>query len=299
MMHTHPQAQGAYMALLPAELRTYIYKLALPEAGPVYTSYQLRHSRDHDYRPSILVPALAQTCRQIRHEVFPILLGGANPVRVEINPNILYDTVYLERFIEGLGENVRYVRRLEIRHKIDFYFMGPTERVCDFGAISSAATTFTVAVSASGGLIDQACPSITTALHPLDQGFTLCDCPVSSRFLSDSGALRFSVQTPLTRAVAAFLELMDRESLPQDRVSKALGWHRRCHLSCRKTGGCSVNYPACGDCGKRIWFLQGPPSSAKRTEDGLEDDEVMYEGFKWKWCPFLPVPTSAKGLRSR
>ncbi|KAK7942587.1 uncharacterized protein PG986_011700 [Apiospora aurea] len=205
------------LAKLPLELRNAIYALLLPATPPQYPSSFRRYRMPASARPRFWTPAVAQTCRQVRREFLTLYLGD-NLLRVGLWVQEPWDVLYLERWLQDLGDDARLVRRFAINHQVDFYHASaPRSLACT--QTVWADTTFTVVPDAFGreseALVGIECDFGAPANPVSDQipAGTVCGCPLTAR-LPPRAAVSVPPRTAdcaLTRAVYAFLALLDRE----------------------------------------------------------------------------------------
>ncbi|KAK8044482.1 hypothetical protein PG993_004506 [Apiospora rasikravindrae] len=202
---------------LPQELRNAIYALLLPRTPPAYPSSFRRYRMPASARPRFWTPAVAQTCRQIRHEVLRVYLGGANNhhlVRVGLWIQEPWDALYLERWLQDLGDEARLVRRFAINHQVDFYHASARSLACT--QTVWADTVFTVVQDDQGEDVVRVECDFGLPANPVSDQIpagTVCRCPLAAR-LPPPSALSVPPRTAdcaLTRAVYAFLALMDQE----------------------------------------------------------------------------------------
>lgn len=253
-----------FVRQLPLELRNAIYKLLLGKLE--YTSSYVRYYMPRNARAGFAIPAIARTCKQVRHEVLSLFLGNQT-VRVELRDEIDLDAVYLERCLQDLGGGIMLIGQLEIQHKVDFFFQ---TRKSNTGIVW-ATTTFRVD---DNGSVEIYC-DFGTPQNIGDEipAGTVCRCPLTKRMeqarqLPSEGCSG----NVLTRAVSNFQEVMDVE---------AAG----CRPTPYYTRHPTLEWPHCSDCGGHIWYLRGPVTLSGRAYNGLRENEIFYKGFKWLVCP--------------
>ncbi|KAK6846273.1 hypothetical protein PG987_001461 [Apiospora arundinis] len=272
------------LAKLPLELRNAIYALLLPPTPPQYPSSFRRYRMPASARPRFWTPAVAQACRQLRHEVLTLYLGGivANEkhddvLRVGLWVQEPWDAIYLERWLHDLGEDARLVRRLAINHEVDFFhpFLGSRTVWAD--------TLFTdVSQDEEGGQdgvrveCDFGAP--TNAVSDQIPAGTVCLCPITARMRPANRVklpLTGVADCALTRAIYAFLALMDQEG--QDAI--AIPRFRSADEWASHAGG------LCRRCDLRRWYLQGPKTlnyrRRMRVDDGVFASEIDVYGQQW------------------
>ncbi|KAK8084335.1 hypothetical protein PG997_005606 [Apiospora hydei] len=261
------------LAKLPLELRNAIYALLLPATPPQYPSSFRRYRMPASARPRFWTPAIAQTCRQVRHEVLTLYLGD-NLLRVGLWVQEPWDVLYLERWLQDLGDDARLVRRFAITHQTVW-----------------ADTTFTVVPDAFGveseTLVGIECDFGAPANPVSDQipAGTVCGCPLTAR-LPPRAAVSVPPRTAdcaLTRAVYAFLALLDEEgqdAFAVPRFASAEAWG----AAEGSEGALSALRAA----------AVGPKTAAYRRRLGLGFDgavvsEIDFNGWRWtvyhqKWA---------------
>ncbi|KAK8068925.1 hypothetical protein PG994_005541 [Apiospora phragmitis] len=260
---------------LPLELRNAVYALLLPATPPQYPSAFRRYRMPAEARPRFLTPAVAQTCRQLRHEVLTLYLGGDNNLlRVGLWVQEPWDVLYLERWLQDLGDDARLVRRLAVNHQVDFYHT--SARMLSCTQTVWADTTFTVVQDDDEEVVRIECDFGRPANPVSDQipAGTVCLCPITARLPPPSTWPSPGPKTAdcaLARAVYAFLALMDREgqdAFAVPRFPTGEDWNRGEGL--------------CPRCGARRWYLQGPKTAAYRRRLGLgfEPGAIVSEGVE-------------------
>ncbi|KAK8022898.1 hypothetical protein PG991_006779 [Apiospora marii] len=287
-----------FITKLPLELRNAIYALLLPPTPPQYPSSFRRYRMPASARPRFWTPAVAQTCRQLRREALTLYLGD-HLLRVGLWAQEPWDALYLERWLQDLGPDARLVRRLAINHQVDFYHASAARSLACTQTVW-ADTVFTVVPGGEGEgeeeVVRVECDFGAPENPVSDQipAGTVCLCPIAARMppwrqasSSASGAASAASSMPvpprtadcaLTRAVYAFLALMDREgqdAFAVPRFAKGEDWGA-------KDGG-----GLCAGCGRRRWYLQGPKTAAYRRRllglgfDGAVVSEIEWNGWRW------------------
>ncbi|KAK7991561.1 hypothetical protein PG988_000355 [Apiospora saccharicola] len=272
---------------LPLELRNAIYALLLPATPPQYPSSFLRYRMPASARPRFWTPAIAQTCRQLRHELLTLYLGD-HLVRVGLWVQEPWDVLYLERWLQDLGAEARLVRRFAIHHQVDFYHASARSLACT--QTVWADTVFTVVPGEDGGedTVQVECDFGAPENPVSDQipAGTVCLCPITARMppCQASGAAAPMPIPPrtadcaLTRAVYAFLAVLDREgqdAFAVPRFPKGEDW------------GAEGSEGLCQGCGWRRWYLQGPKTAVYRRKklglgfDGAVVSEIDWNGWRW------------------
>ncbi|KAK8121173.1 hypothetical protein PG999_005293 [Apiospora kogelbergensis] len=280
------------LAKLPLELRNAVYAELLPRGPPQYPNSFRRHRMPAEARPRFWTPAVAQACRQLRREVLTLLLGGVNAARDPVLRLGLWaqqpwDALFLERWLRALGADARLVRRLAVQHEVDFFHATAGRLYPVHGVYPDTMFTGTKTVWADTLFVveddvsddDGAqrvrvdCDFATPAHPAADQipAGSICLCPLAARMLPPAAvALPPGVaDCALTRAVYAFLALMDKEGQDEYAVPR---FRTGDEWAARAEG-------LCPRCGRRRWYLQGPKTAACRERKKL--------GFGGRWgVPF-------------
>lgn len=258
---------------LPLELRNAIYALLLPPTPPQYPSSFRRYRMPSSARPRFWTPAIAQTCRQLRRELLTLYLGD-HLLRVGLWVQEPWDVLYLERWLRDLGADARLVRRFAINHQVDFYHTSARSLACTHTVWAD--TVFTVVPGGNEGgkdVVTVECDFGAPENPVSDQipAGTVCRCPISARMPPRTA------DCALTRAVYAFLALMDREGQDVFAVPR---------FQTGEDWGAEGDEGLCLQCGLRRWYLQGPKTAAYRRRLGLGFDgavvsEIDFNGWRW------------------
>ncbi|KAK4161245.1 hypothetical protein QBC43DRAFT_324025 [Cladorrhinum sp. PSN259] len=255
---TQPQPTSCHLInKLPLELRQAIFQLLNVQDITSYPPPKER--RNASKTASFKTPPIAKTCRQLRWEVLSLCLGD-HPLHVEIWDIYPSDTVYLKRYLDGLGSDVRLIRELAIHHKVDFYLRrimgfrwGKTYH--EYVTTAWAETSFRIHGSQNNSekvMVTCDFASEKNCGDQLPVG-SVCRCPISDR-LFPRCALPASPgpDGPLVEAVYSFIRLMELESAGA--IIDRYGPH-----SLRKST--EEDWPLCDSCHLRRWFLSGPDPS--------------------------------------
>ncbi|KAK4224902.1 hypothetical protein QBC38DRAFT_283366 [Podospora fimiseda] len=244
-MITHPQIQVHpttchLLHLLPLELRQLIFSFL-----NILHLISYPNPKSRWYTPpstSISTPPIAKTCRQLRYEILSICLR-THPLHVEIWDIYPLDIEYLKRWLNNLGDNILLAKELIIHHKVEFYLR---RLMRSFGHeyVTTCWAKTSFCVQGDGEVIVR-CDFLTEE-NKGDEFLVgrICRCPVENRLVGQCGL-------GLTHAVYGFIELMEEES-----AGSEVDWHGSKSLR----ENTEENWPFCGCCGFKRWFLSGPKS---------------------------------------
>jgi hypothetical protein len=275
-----------FLHKLPLEVRRQIYSYLLSDSKATYTPLRVREKYIISRRHQAVAGAhftspphkLAQISRQIRSEALQLHLGDA-VLKAEVIDKLSLDVVIFERCLASMRNDVRHIKRLDIRHKVDFYL-----RAYRHTATAFATTRFTV--SDDGQTVDVACDWMKQNGYEDELPRSIiCWCPIADRMGDvNEGVVSAAVEDcPLTRTVYTFLQLLRHESTTPC-------YFQYGYESQRYNKSRSHLWPLCESCGARKWFLQGPRLSLDDAiAKGWKDDEVVYKGLVWKALGSGPI----------